>query len=280
MSISDQPLATPYTEHWIAREGGRLYARHYPGTGPAFVLMHGFPDNLHIYDGLVPHLTLAGRSVVTFDFLGFGASDKHDGAVYSFRQQLGDLQAVVEGLQLGKIVPVAHDAAGPAAINFALEHPENVHGLCLLNTLYGATPAARLPELIELFAQTTRRLPGRTAEGPRSDGPAQRQRRPRCRRDLPGAGRRVGRRRCAAVSKLKAQPPTTNTPYRPGESFPAPEPLSCRPSLFWKPNCILPACSVKRWPPIRAGSAGWRSPGGSMAHLRPQVITLRLQVET
>lgn len=153
MSISDQPLATPYTEHWIAREGGRLYARHYPGTGPAFVLMHGFPDNLHIYDSLVPHLTHAGRSVVTFDFLGFGASDKDDAAVYSFRQQLGDLQAVVEGLQLGKIVPVAHDAAGPAAINFALEHPESVHGLCLLNTLYGATPAARLPELIELFAQ-------------------------------------------------------------------------------------------------------------------------------
>lgn len=123
MSISDQPMATPYTEHWIAREGGRLYARHYPGTGPAFVLMHGFPDNLHIYDGLVPYLTQAGRRVVTFDFLGFGASDKQDAAVYSFRQQLGDLQAVVEGLQLGKIVPVAHDAAGPGRDQFRVGAP-------------------------------------------------------------------------------------------------------------------------------------------------------------
>jgi pimeloyl-ACP methyl ester carboxylesterase len=36
--------------------------------------MHGFPDNLHIYDRLVP--ALHGRQVITFDFLGWGASDK------------------------------------------------------------------------------------------------------------------------------------------------------------------------------------------------------------
>lgn len=158
MSALYREAATAFSEHWIPREGGNIYARQYRGAGPAFVLMHGFPDNLHIYDGVVPHLIAAGRSVVTFDFLGFGASDKPEGAVYSFKQQLEDLMAVVEGLHLGKVTPVAHDAAGPGAINFTLENPASVHSLCLLNTLYGATPAARLPELIELFAQ-----PGLTA---------------------------------------------------------------------------------------------------------------------
>ena len=43
----DQPS---YTEHRIPRLGGFLYARDYPGAGPAFVLMHGFPDHLGIYD--------------------------------------------------------------------------------------------------------------------------------------------------------------------------------------------------------------------------------------
>ncbi len=39
----------PYTEHRILRGASAIYTRHYAGTGPALVLMHGFPDNLHIY---------------------------------------------------------------------------------------------------------------------------------------------------------------------------------------------------------------------------------------
>ena len=45
-----------YTEHRILRGASAISARHYAGTGPAFVLMHGFPDNLHIYDRLIPYL--------------------------------------------------------------------------------------------------------------------------------------------------------------------------------------------------------------------------------
>ena len=86
--------STPsFVEHHVPREQGKVYARDYQGAGPAFVLMHGFPDNLHIYDELIPSLVAARRRVVTFDFLGFGASDKPSGATYSFKQQLGDLEA-------------------------------------------------------------------------------------------------------------------------------------------------------------------------------------------
>jgi haloalkane dehalogenase len=71
---------------------------------------------------------------------------------YGFKRQLGDLEAVVEALDIEKIVPVAHDAGGPAAINFAMDHPDRVASLCILNTFYAAAPSLRLPELIELFA--------------------------------------------------------------------------------------------------------------------------------
>src|SRR6201995_1113639 len=109
------------TEHRIPRPEGMLHALDYAGAGPALVLMHGFPDNLHIWDDLIPYLNAAGRRVVTFDFLGFGASDKPAGATYSFEQQLGDLKAIADGLELEKIVPVAHDSSGIAALNYALE---------------------------------------------------------------------------------------------------------------------------------------------------------------
>jgi haloalkane dehalogenase len=85
------PGTPPFVERHVSRKDGEVYARDYKGDGPAFVLMHGFPDNLHIWDDLVPYLLNCGRRVVTFDFLGFGASDKPADAAYSFQQQLGDL---------------------------------------------------------------------------------------------------------------------------------------------------------------------------------------------
>jgi haloalkane dehalogenase len=91
------PSQPSFSEHWALGQQGKIHVREYPGVGPALVLMHGLPDNLHIYDDLVPYLVAAGRRVVTFDFLGFGASDKPGGATYSFAQQLGDLGAVAEG---------------------------------------------------------------------------------------------------------------------------------------------------------------------------------------
>src|SRR5271170_5094620 len=142
-----------FIEHYVPRDQkGRVYARDYKGADPAFVLMHGFPDNLHIYDDLVPYLVAGGRRVVTFDFLGFGGSDKPAGAVYSFKQQLGDFESVVEALGLGKIVPVAHDSSGPAAINFTLAHPERVKSLCILNSAYDDALPVLWPEMVELFA--------------------------------------------------------------------------------------------------------------------------------
>ena len=46
----------PFIEHRVDRGQGKVYARDYGGAGPAFVLMHGFPDNLRIYDDLIPYL--------------------------------------------------------------------------------------------------------------------------------------------------------------------------------------------------------------------------------
>ena len=142
----------PFTEHRVQREKGSVFVRAYEGVGPAFVLMHGFPDNLKIYDDLIPYLVAGGRRVVTFDFLGFGASDKPADASYSFEQQLGDLEAVVQELGLGKIVPVAHDSSGIASINYALAHPKSVDCVIMLNSAYAEDSTVLWPEMITLFA--------------------------------------------------------------------------------------------------------------------------------
>jgi pimeloyl-ACP methyl ester carboxylesterase len=112
----------------------------------------------------VPYLS-PSRHVITFDFLGWGASDKPANYPYSAKNQVGDLDAVITGLQLGQVVLVAHDASGPPAIEWALEHPDQVAALVLLNTYYCAMRTLRPPEAIFLFSTPLIRSVARPISG-------------------------------------------------------------------------------------------------------------------
>lgn len=127
----------------------RLHVVDRPGENPPFVMMHGFPDDHHIYDRLTP--LLSPRRVIAFDFFGYGQSGR---AARTGEQTapLEDLTTVLDSLGLDEVVLVGHDAAGPVAIEYGLEHPARVPQLVLLDTYFGHAPALRLPEMIRLFA--------------------------------------------------------------------------------------------------------------------------------
>jgi pimeloyl-ACP methyl ester carboxylesterase len=152
-------------ESFVQLKQYRIYAREYAGEEPAIILLHGFPDNLHLYDRLVPFLS-PPRRVVTFDFLGWGASDKPSGYAYTATNQVLDLDAVIRQLKLSQIILVAHDASGPPAIDWALAQSERVAGLVLLNTYYCEMPTLRPPEAIWLFSTPLVRGVARLASRP------------------------------------------------------------------------------------------------------------------
>jgi len=140
-----------YQETVVRRDQYRIHVRDHPGAEPPIILMHGFPDNLHLYDRLVSYLS-PPRRVVLFDFLGWGSSDKPSGYPYTSANQVGDLDVVITQLGLEQVLLVAHDASGPPAIDWALAQPERVAGLVLLNTYYCEMPTLRAPEAIWLFS--------------------------------------------------------------------------------------------------------------------------------
>jgi haloalkane dehalogenase len=154
------PMAEPLA---VSRGPYRLYAEMVPGPGVPVVLMHGFPDNTHLYDRLVPHLP-GRRPVVRFDFLGWGRSDKPPGYPYTASNQAGDLAAVVGALDehvgAGELVLVAHDASGLPAIDWALANPGRVATLVLLNTYYHWTAGLRRPPRIALYSTPIIRAAG------------------------------------------------------------------------------------------------------------------------
>jgi pimeloyl-ACP methyl ester carboxylesterase len=87
-----------------------------PGDEPAFVLMHGFPDDHHIYDRVAP--LFAPRRVVTFDFTGYGASARSTAERPAPANPRADLPTVIDALELERVVFFGHDASGPIAIDY------------------------------------------------------------------------------------------------------------------------------------------------------------------
>jgi haloalkane dehalogenase len=139
-----------FTEHRVQHGEDQLYVREYAGTEPPVVLMHGFPDNLHLYDRIVPYL--CGRHLILFDFLGWGQSDKPKRYSYTFDDQEAQLDAVIKQLGLQQPLLVVHDASGPAGINWALDHSHETGGLVILNAFFHLTPSLSAPEAIAIFA--------------------------------------------------------------------------------------------------------------------------------
>jgi hypothetical protein len=101
-----------FREHSVHRGEFRIYAREYAGTEPTIILMHGFPDNLHLYDRLVPLLSPPRR--LWFSIFSGGALLTSRLAIPTLRRtRKGIWMLWFKQLNLAQVVPVAHDASGP-----------------------------------------------------------------------------------------------------------------------------------------------------------------------
>ena len=141
-----------YISHSIPHDGGNIHVREYGvnNDSPTLVMMHGFPDSMHLYDWLVPKLA-NDRHIITFDFLGWGDSDKPEKHRYDVASLRHDLEAVISYFKLNNVVLVMHDASGQPGIDWALDNTDKTAGLVLLNTYYGPMPTLKAPEAIALF---------------------------------------------------------------------------------------------------------------------------------
>ena len=137
-------------EKAILYKGIKIYTKEYKGEKPAIVLLHGFPDNHHLYDELIPYLN--EHRIIVFDFIGWGESDKPPEYNNTASAWLEELNFVIDHFQIEKFILVAHDASGPPAIDWALTNPNKLEDLILLNTYYCKMKKLRPPEAIFLFS--------------------------------------------------------------------------------------------------------------------------------
>jgi pimeloyl-ACP methyl ester carboxylesterase len=112
------------------------------------VLVHGFTGYRHDFADHLEALAALGRTVV-YDHRGHGESaNTGDAASYSFAQLANDLSDFLDALRIERCDLLGHSMGGMVALRFALDRPERVASLLLMDT------AARAPDgtTRELFA--------------------------------------------------------------------------------------------------------------------------------
>lgn len=111
-------------------------ASYQQGSGQPIILLHGWPTNALLWQAQVQVLKAHFR-VITFDWLGFGHSDKPKAYKYTFTQQKEVLNTVIQTLvaPTEKVTLVGHDIGGPPAILWCQENTARVQQLILLNTV-------------------------------------------------------------------------------------------------------------------------------------------------
>ncbi len=122
-----------YVPQYHLQDGLRL---HYveEGEGEPILCLHGEPTWGYLYRTLVPTLSGVGR-VVLPDLVGFGRSDKpRMQAEYSYDAHARSLAGLVRALDLRRLTLVVHDWGGPIGLRLAVEEPDRVDRLVLLNT--------------------------------------------------------------------------------------------------------------------------------------------------
>jgi pimeloyl-ACP methyl ester carboxylesterase len=120
----------------LVANGVRFHYQRLPGSarGPTVVLLHGLVlDNLSsFYYTLAGPLSQAAREVILYDLRGHGRSERTPTG-YDPGTAVADLAAVLSGLGVaGRVYLVGNSYGGVVALRAALDRPDLVAGLCLV----------------------------------------------------------------------------------------------------------------------------------------------------
>lgn len=124
------------------------------GKGQPLVVLHGGPGASHDY--FLPYFLPLVRSnrVIFIDERGSGRSQKLENpAAYTVENMADDVEAVRQGLELGKINLLGHSCGGVLAQAYALKYPENLTHLILCSTFHSTK------KMNEVFKKIKEKIP-------------------------------------------------------------------------------------------------------------------------
>jgi haloacetate dehalogenase len=124
-----------FTEFDMPTAGATIHGRR-GGSGPPVLLLHGTPETHLMWHRVAPRLA-EQFTVVATDLRGFGASrppaSTADHAPFSMRHLARDQLEVMQALGFDRFAVVGHDRGARCSYRLALDHPEAVTHLAVLD---------------------------------------------------------------------------------------------------------------------------------------------------
>ncbi|HTE37670.1 MAG TPA: alpha/beta hydrolase [Reyranella sp.] len=125
------------------------YAEAGPADGPAVVLLHGWPYDIHTYADVVPLLASAGHRVIVPHLRGYGTTRFLSDATPRNGQQAAlavDIVALMDALRIGKATVAGCDWGARTANVIAALWPERCKAMVSVSGyLIGSRDANRMP---------------------------------------------------------------------------------------------------------------------------------------
>jgi haloalkane dehalogenase len=124
----------PFVSHYREVDGLRL-AHLDEGDGAPVIFFHGEPTWSFLWRKVIPPVRDAGFRCLAPDLAGFGRSDKPvDIDFYTYDRHVALASTLLEELDLRGATVVVHDWGGPIGLRLAVEHPERIERLVILDT--------------------------------------------------------------------------------------------------------------------------------------------------
>ncbi len=124
----------PFEPSYRSYDGLRL-AHIDTGEGPPVIFFHGEPTWSFLWRKVIAPVRDAGFRCIAPDMAGFGRSDKPvDLDWYSYDRHTDTLAALLEELDLRDATAVVHDWGGPIGLRLAVEHPDRISKLVMMDT--------------------------------------------------------------------------------------------------------------------------------------------------
>lgn len=129
-------VAHSENSRFIGVDGARVHFQEFGDSAkPTLLLIHGYTASTYVWKSVAPMIAENGFHIIAIDLLGFGYSEKPSWFDYSIESQARMVSRFMNRLGIGRAVIVGSSYGGAVAATLALDYPESVEKLALVDAV-------------------------------------------------------------------------------------------------------------------------------------------------